>query len=252
MSDLTNGPAPGFWRMLWRTGGMLPLFLAIFTVVMSLISMAELRKGLAFASRGVEVSGEVLDRAEKRVRRDDRWETDYYLTVRYDAQGRVMEKRRKVLKRVYEASDIGSTRRVRYLPEKPETVEFEIGSTLASGKMMRWLSLALGIATLAALWWKGGRAVDAIRARKFGASQWVTVTGIREIKHKNGRSYQLQWTNSDFTTGSSLTAGREATFAPYPPGTKIEVFRGAKGHMWWVGDVGPRNAAATVPSVGKS
>ena len=118
--------------------------------------------------------------------------------------------------------------------------------------MMRWLSLALGIATLAALWWKGARAVDAIRARRYGASGQVTVTGVREIKRKNGRSYALEWIDAAGVEGSSLSAGSRARFDACPPGTRIEVFRGARGHMWWVGDVGPRGAAPTMPSVGRS
>ncbi|MFL4470566.1 DUF3592 domain-containing protein [Tateyamaria armeniaca] len=237
--------------MLWHTGGMLPLFLAVFTVIFTLISMAELRKGLAFAARGVEVSGQVMDRDEVRVRRDDRWQTDHYLTMRYTVPDEVIELRRKVTRSVYDASDIGSSRTVRYMPDAPRQVEFKIGETLAAGQTMRWLALALGLATLGTLWWKGGRAVDAIRARKFGALEQVTVTGVREIKHKNDRTYTLEWTDADHVTGSSLTSGSRARYADYPPGSRIEVYRGARGHMWWVGDVGPRTAAATVPSVGR-
>ena len=251
MSDLTDGHAPGFWRMLWRTGGVLPIFLFVFAVVFTLISMNELRSGLAFASRGVEVMGQVMDRDEQRVRRDGKWQTDHYLTVRYDVAGKPMEMRRKVRPRVYEASDIGSLRVVRYLPEAPNRVEFEIGQTLRDGGTTRWVALGSGLAALLTLWWKGARAVDAIRARKFGRAEQVTVTGIRKIRHKNGYSYRLQWVDQDGVEGESLSSGSQAPFERYPVHSRVEVFRGVAGHMWWVGDIGPRKAAATVPSVAK-
>ena len=235
--------------MLWRTGGLLPVFMAVFTVIFTLISMNEMRYGLAFASRGVETTGEVIDRQQQRVRRDDRWQTDYYLTMRYEAEGEVVEVRQEVRQYVYDSSEVGSLRYVRYLPEAPRRVEFEIGETLRDGRTMRWLSLAIGIATLAVLWWKGSKAVDAIRARKFGAVEHVTVTGLREVRHKNNTAYALEWVDSEGSAGNSMTRGSRAPFEAYRVGAKIEVFRGVAGHMWWVGDVGPRKVAATVPSV---
>ncbi|MEQ3710323.1 DUF3592 domain-containing protein [Tateyamaria sp.] len=251
MSDLTNGPSPGFWRMLRRTGGLLPVFLAVFMVIFSLISMNEMRKGLAFASRGVETTGEVIDRQQQRVRRDDRWQIDYYLTMRFEAVDEVVEVRQEVRQYVYDTSDIGSFRDVRYLPEAPRRVEFEIGETMRDGRTMRWVSLAIGIATLGVLWWKGSKAVDAIRARKFGAVEYVTVTGLREVKHKNSTAYALEWVDTEGNAGNSMTRGARAPFEAYPVGTQIELFRGVSRRMWWVGDVGPRKAATTVPSVGK-
>ncbi|MEM6372644.1 MAG: DUF3592 domain-containing protein [Pseudomonadota bacterium] len=252
MSDLTNGPAPGFWRMLWKTGGLLPLFLGVFTVIFTLISSGELRDGLAFEARGVTVEGDVVDRDSERVRRDDRWQTKYYLTIRYTVSDEEIEMRRSVRRTVYDNTQVGGVHLVRYLPERPRKVEFEVGQTLASGRLMRWISLGLGLATLGTLWWKGGKAVDAIRARKFGAAETVRVSEIREIRHKNGRTYALHWTDAQGTSASSLARSSCAAFDAYPPGTAIEVFRGVKGRMWWVGDVGPRASAATVPSRDKS
>ena len=96
------------------------------------------------------------------------------------------------------------------------------------------------------------RAVDAIRARKFGAAERATVIDVLEHRSKKSVRYQLQWFDKDGTIGTSLSSGRRDRFVPYPRHTSIEVFRGAKGHVWWVGDVGPRERATTVPSVGKS
>ncbi|MEO0767186.1 MAG: hypothetical protein AAFY75_14310 [Pseudomonadota bacterium] len=251
MSDLTHGPAPGFWRMLWRTGGALPLFLGVFTVMLTVVSLNEMRAGLAFAARGVEVLGQVMDRDEERVRRDDRWETDYYLTMRYETDRGPVEMRRKVRRQIYDASKVGTLRRVRHMPGLPHKVEFEIGQTIREASKTRWMALAAGLATLGTFWWKGLRAVDAIRARKFGAVEHVTVTGLRELRHKNGWNYRLQWIDDHGGDGESLTSGTRTPFAAYPAGTRIEVFRGVNGHLWWVGDVGPRKSAATVPSVAK-
>lgn len=238
--------------MLWRTGGVLPLIAAVVTMVMTIASVGALYEGLQFEARGIDTRAAILDRDIRKVRRDGRTETKYRVTFRYVVDGTEHDVTRTVSHRLYEASDVGSTRTVRYLDGRAHRVEFEIGSTMESGWAMRWVALFLGLLTLALLWWKGSRAVDAVRARKFGAQETVTVSEIAVSRHKTGKSYRLQWRDSNGGVGTSLSSGRRARYDPYPVGTQVDIFRGAKGRAWWVGDVGPRAEAATVPSVGKS
>lgn len=252
MKDLTHGPRPGFWWMLWRLGGLLPLVLAVMTVGVSLGSFGQLKSGLEFEADGVEVTADVVDRSTRQVRSGDRTKTEYRIDVLYMVNGTPVRVPRKVSRALYEASEIGSSRTVRYLPRRPMLVEIVPGETLADGRVARWVALGFGLLTLAVLWWKGAQAVDAIRARKFGTVERVSVVKIIKLKGKNTTRYQLQWFDDNKQFGTSLSSGNRARFDPYPLYSTVEVFRGAKGQAWWVGDVGPRDVAPTVPSVGKS
>ncbi len=238
--------------MLWRTGGVMPLIVGSVTVVMSIASFGALYEGLAFEAQGVVSRAEIMDRSTRRVRSNDRTKTEYSVLFRYDVEGHPREMRRKVSRRLYEESLVGTSRRVRYLPERPDRVEFQIGSTMESGRAMRWIALVLGVVTLVLLWWKGGRAVDAVRARKFGAQERVTVLDVSVTRINTGRLYRLKWVDQNGVEGTSLASGKRNRYEAYPPQSQVDIFRGAKGRAWWVGDVGPRAQAGTVPSVAKS
>ena len=252
MRDLTDGPRPGFWWMLWRVGGAVPLFFALITVVLSIASFGSLRDGLAFEVDGIDTHAEITDRYTKRVRRDEHTVTEHYVQFRYVGENVSRQATREVSRKVYEASDIGTSRTVRYLAGRPGKVEFQIGETMQAGRRSHWAALFVGLLTLGTLWWQGGRAVDAIRARKYGTIERATVIDIVEHKGKKSNSYTLQWFDKDGEISSSLSSQTRNRYEPYPSHTSIEIYRGAGGRAWWVGDIGPRADAATVPSVGKS
>lgn len=56
MKDLTHGPAPGFWKMLWRTNGLLVVIVVVATVAFGINGFIDLRLGQAFDARGVETT----------------------------------------------------------------------------------------------------------------------------------------------------------------------------------------------------
>ncbi|MEL6620333.1 MAG: DUF3592 domain-containing protein [Pseudomonadota bacterium] len=249
MQDFSNGPAPGFWRMWWNTGGAIPAVLALFACVLAVWSFANLRDGLVFDRFGVVVEAEVADRRTKRVRRNDRWQTDHYVTLRFRAEDQVIAHERRVSSGFYEDAAPGTMRQVRYVPDAPRKVEFVIGETWRDGQKMRWVSLAAGLGTLVAIWWTAGKAVDGIRARRFGRAGTARVRTLERRKSKNSTSYFLTFYDAAGTPGKTLSSSRKSRYDAYPAGTEIEVFYGAKGRMWWAGDVGPRAAASTVPDV---
>ncbi|MEO0381875.1 MAG: hypothetical protein AAF252_16525, partial [Pseudomonadota bacterium] len=79
---------------------------------------------------------------------------------------------------------------------------------------------------------------------------------IDERVHRNKNSttttYVLVWRDQHGEQGESLSSSSDSRYSEYGPNSKIEVFRDSKGKTWWVGDVGPRAPATTVPSVGKT
>ena len=256
MKDFTDGPAPGFFRLWWRRGGPFALILAVFVVIASVASYQTLKLGLAFDARGVAIEATATHRREQRVRRNDRTDTDYYVTFAYPVEGVQVSVERKVGLGLYRRLTPGATREIRYLPEQPRRMEYTIGKTWQDGQVIRWIAFALGLGALAALWWTARPAVEALRARKFGQVEWVKVREIdkKTRRTKSGRSttYTLVWVDGDGALGRSLASRSSARYAKFRPGSDIEVYRDSRGKTWWVGDIGPRAAASTVPDAGKS
>ena len=255
MKDYTNGPAPGFLRLWWGKGALFPVFLGLFSVLMTYFSYQSLKLGLAFDERGVVVEATATDRREQRVRRNDRTETDYYVTFEYPAGERLLSVEKRVGRDLYRQLEPGKTRDIRYLPERPRQMEHTIGDTWRDGQLTRWVSLAFGLGALAALWWTARPAVEALRARRFGQSEWARVQGVEErvSRTKNGSKtrYSLVWRDTRGARGESMSSGSRVRYSRYDPGMKIEVFRDSRGKTWWVGDVGPRSEVPTVPNAGK-
>ena len=255
MKDYTNGPAPGFLRLWWGKGAAVVLILGFATGVFTFFSYQALKLGLAFDRQGVFAQATATDRRQKSVRRDGRTETDHYVTFAYVADGERLVVERKVDRALYRDMTPGATREIRYLPYSPRTMEHTVGSNWQAGQVIRWLSLALGVGTLGALWWTARPAVEAIRARKFGEAERAKVWSIDErktrTKHGTRTRYVLVWTDQHGNRGESLESGSKTRYFRYGPTSDIEVFRDSRGKTWWVGDVGPRAEAPTVPDVGK-
>ncbi|WP_299378084.1 DUF3592 domain-containing protein [uncultured Tateyamaria sp.] len=256
MKDYTNGPAPGFLRLWWGKGAIFAICIAMFSVFTTVGSYHSLKRGLAFDAEGVVVEAMSVDRRTKRVRRNDRNETDYLVTFRYATESGEISVEKKVDRNLYEALTPGQLRDVRYLAGRPRQMEHTIGKTWRDGQVMRWLSLAFGLAALGVFWWTARAAIEAIRARKYGRAEWATVWSIDErisrSKNSESKTYVLVWRDAQGAKGESLPSGSRNRYFQYGPTSKIEVFRDSRGKTWWVGDVGPRASAPTVPDVGKS
>ncbi|GGX55581.1 hypothetical protein GCM10007385_25170 [Tateyamaria omphalii] len=256
MKDYTNGPAPGFFIMWWNKGALLPVALTVFVLLLTYGSYQSLKLGLAFDARGVVIEATATDRREQRVRRNDRTETDCYVTFEYRAEGAIQSVERKVDRGLYRSLVPGTPRDIRYLPERPRRMEYTIGKTWRDGQVSRWIALVFGLGALGAFWWTARPAVEALRARKFGRVEWAKVLHIDEriTQTKRGKKtrYVLVWEDSQGARGESLASSLQSRYFRYDPGSDIEVYRDSRGKTWWVGDVGPRATAPTVPDAGKS
>lgn len=256
MKDYTNGPAPGFLTLWWHKGGLFALIPAVFTTFVTVVSYDALRQGLAYDARGVVAVATATDRRERTVRRDNKTDTDYFVTFEYEVPGSVVSIERKVGMGVYRALEPGQTRSIRYLPENPRQMEYTIGKTWHDGQIMRWVALVLGIVSLGAFWWTARPVVEALRARKYGEAVWAKVIklDVNKTRTKRGTrtTYALVWQDDSGGTGRSLPDSTRTRFFRYGPTSDIEVYRDSRGKTWWVGDVGPRATAPTVPDAGKS
>lgn len=240
MRDYSNGPAPSYWQLFWKHGGVLPIILAVMTVIFTAISQSGLQTAARMEAEGEETLGRVTGREIEVTRRDGSTERKYYVSMAYVVDGEAFTARKKVSNRIYQARPEGSEHKVRYLRSAPKVVEFDIGSYAKQGSVLKWVSLALGLGTLAAGWFMGRSAVAMVRARRFGPEDRAKVVEVRKKKTKNSRGYVLIWRDSQGQEGQSLKSGSEARYSDYPPGTEITLFRDARGRGWWIGDVGPR------------
>jgi hypothetical protein len=233
-------------------GGVFLMFLAVMTVLSTLASFSYLRVGFAMEARGVVVPGTVVDR-EFVIRHTRRGgDTIYRVTVAYSAQGAVIRKRREVSRVFYNRYAEGARLTVRYLPDQPQTVEFEIGEQMRSGWAFHWLSLGLGVVVIGVSYWKARRIVAGIRARRYGEVGTGHSLGYKKFRFGPIAFYVLQWHDAYGAQGQSLWTRRHRRYDFYPKGTKVRFYRDLTGNMWWIGDVGPREQDAKLARNAKS
>lgn len=244
MTDFSQGEPPGFWHLFWRNGGIIPVILVFVTIVVTVFAFWDLRTALALDRRGVETVAEVVDRERRVERTDNRTRTRYFVTLRYEVSGTVLQDRQTVSRTFYEDHPEGSPQTVRYLPDQPDVVEFWVGRTASQGRSLQIAALVIGLVTLAFGWITGRRTVAMLRARRFGPHEVGTVVEIVERRTKRATVHALVWRDAQGERGMSDNTPTKKRYANYPPGTRIDLFRDAKGRAWWSGDVGDREEHA--------
>ena len=126
MKDHSTGTPPTFWRLFWKNGGVVPIIMAVFTVVFTVVSYSGLRTAEALQAEGETVWGKVVERETRIVRRNDRNQRVYYLTMTYPADGKEIRKRKEVSGPLYQKMQDGHESKVRYLPSDPQVVELSL------------------------------------------------------------------------------------------------------------------------------
>ncbi len=180
---------------------------------------------------------EVIDREIDRGGDD----TSYYITVRFVVDNAVIEDQRSVSQSLYRDTRVGGLHEVRYLPSDPRKFETFVGQRKQQAVLLQVIAGGVGVVSLLALWFFGGRANRAILARRLGRQEIATITSIVETKNSGtptGRGY-LIWKGPDGLRGESLM---------HPIGklraigvdAKINIYT-RKGFSVWEGDVGPRH-----------
>lgn len=236
MMDFTHEPPPGFLRLFWARGALLPLSLSVVLVLISLFISYDIRMAVNMRAVGEEVQGEVVARETRNIPVRDRIRRVHFVTMRYSAYGRPMETTQAVSLELFEASPPGMIRNVRFLPERPEIVEVYVGQFWDAGRRWQILPLVVGLLAIALLVVRGRAIVPAYEARLYGQAEVGHIIGV--ARHR-GR-HALVWRDGRGLVGESLPSGPER-YRRYDPGQKITLYRGRDGRAWWTGDVGSRN-----------
>ena len=98
----------------------------------------------------------------------------------------------------------------------------------------------IGLVWLAALWITGRWAVEALRARRYGACEMAEVTGIERsaVRVNNTPRYRLTWQDGRGRRGQSLLR-KKRDVDGYGAGDRVRIYQGLK-RPWWAGDIGDR------------
>lgn len=230
------------WRLFLRMGGWFAIASAVPLLVLTLVSSHQLGIAERFETEGRETVATVVDKyyTESTDSDGDRTVT-YYLVLDYvtDA-GEEMQISRSVGSGEYNRAKSGDRMPIWYLESEPDRTELSRGEHKRGSRIAQVIGLIFGALTLGALWYAGGRAVAAVRARRYGAQETATVTGLKRTAvsvNKKSR-YRVTWREQNGREGESLMYPYEE-LDDLPVGAEITIYQGIK-RAWWTGDVGER------------
>lgn len=234
-------PVP-FWRLFLKMGGWVVLVLGVILLIVTLISQSSFNTAQRFDAEGRATVALVRDKETTiSVDSDGDRSTTYWLTLEYVANGgEVVNIRRSVTAAEYRGANKGEVVGLTYLAGETDRVELTPGSNRKSARAGQAVALILGAFWLVALWITGRWAVEAVRARRFGAREEAEVIEIRRtgVRVNNRPRYRLVWRDGAGREGTSLLR-RERDLDGLMPGDRVPVYQGLK-RSWWVGDVGER------------
>lgn len=232
-------PVP-LWRLFLRMGGWFFIAFAIPLLILTLISNWQLTIAERFESEGRQTTAIVTERyfTESTDSDGDRTVT-YYFTLDYITdRGEEINLTRSVSSTLYNTTKVGDEIPIWYLETEPDRTEMRQGEHKSGSVVAQVIGLIFGVLALGSLWYSGGRAVAAVRARRYGAREKAQVIGVHSTNVKvNGKyRYRLSWREDSGRTGQSLMY-REDDLRGIGP--EITVYQGIK-RAWWTGDVGER------------
>lgn len=230
------------FMLFLKMGGWIVAIAGLVLLVLSIASSQSLKLAERFDDEG-RAAMAMIDKRYTKVERDSDGDrrTVYWLEFTFQTQaGQEVSLAKKVSSSEYNRAEVGKTYDLHYLESAPRTVELTRGANRRSSGASQIIALIVGLCWLAALWIVGGWAVAAVRARRYGAREIVTVSDVVESKirvNKQSR-YRLEWYDTRGRKGSSLLH-RWTTLKDYRAGDKIAIYEGVKT-SWWAWDVGER------------
>ncbi|MDA7429431.1 DUF3592 domain-containing protein [Primorskyibacter aestuariivivens] len=243
MTKIATDSPVSLWRLFFRMGGWLVFVFLLPLIVLTVISHSQLKLAERFETEGRETVATVTGKYYRESTDSDGDRTiTYYLNLKFvtDA-GETVEISRSVGRASYNAAQDGDEMPIWYLESEPDQTELQRGETRTGSRVAQIIGLVFGLLTLGALWFTGGRAVAAMRARKYGAEEPATVTGHERtaMRVNNKPRYRLTWREKNGRKGKSMMHKLDDIEA-FPVGSEITVYQGIK-RAWWSGDVGRRS-----------
>ena len=242
MEEPAAYPPVSTFRLFLKMGGWVPLIFAVVLVIITVIGQLSLNTAKRFDAEGRETVARVVEKytTESRDSDGDRTVT-YWLTLDYETtSGKVITRTRTATSSEYRRAREGSEITLRFLESDPTVTELTEGSYAQGAWVAQIIALVIGVMWLGALWITGRWAVEAARARRYGACEDAEVTGVERtsIRVNNRPRYRLSWKDGQGRPGKSLLRKR-ADVEQYGRGDRIRIYQGLK-RPWWAGDIGDR------------
>jgi len=226
------------FRIVLKTHVWVPLVLLSLAMIFGGIAGLAARTAAALETSGLIAQASVTDK-ERRESRDSEGRTrvSYYVSYAFvAASGERVAARPKVGPGFYGSVRVGGSFPVRYLPARPSTHEYQIGSYRSrSDSNLGFAALAL-VAAVASGAWLFLRAAPLFRALRGGSARRAVVTGHLEKPRKRysgQRKGRLQWRDE---TGAEGISGPVPMLdvASHPVGSRITVLvDGRSGRAYW-------------------
>ena len=240
-------PPISLFRLFWRMGGWVVIVFGAVFLIVTLIGYLSFQAAERFTREGVPATAVVTEKYLEESRDSDGDTViDYYLTLKFETQaGRAMRLTEMVSNDEYARAQEGGAFDLLYLRSDPTRVELTQGSNARAANGLQIAALCMGLIWLAGLWWIGRWAVEAGRARAYGARQVAHVTEVREsnVKVNNSYRYRLVWKDAAGHEGTSLLH-KATVLDGYGNGDPIVIYQGLK-RSWWAGDIGDREGGST-------
>lgn len=236
-------PPVSLFRLFWKMGGWIVLAIGAMLLVITMAGHFTFKAAQRFAGEGLPAVAVVTEKYTTESRDSDgdrtvtRWLTLEFVTQR----GRPIEVTDSVSSSEYRRAAEGQEFDLLYLRSDPTQVELTEGSNAKTARVTQIIALIVGLIWLGALWWIGRWAVEAVRARRYGAREEAHVTEVRRtnVKVNNRSRYRLIWRDADGREGQSLLHKPE-NLDMFSNGAPITIYQGLK-RPWWAGDIGDRD-----------
>lgn len=231
----------GWFSLFVRFGGWVSFIFGVLLVALTAFSASSLYLADRMDSDGRYARAAVLDKRVVISTDSDGDEVrDYFVGFAFKTSDGGARAEAKVSRAFYERAKPDDEHVIRYLRADPSQIEYDPGSYRRSGALLRNIGLAMGLVGLGALWFFGGQANRAIKARRDGEKRFAVITEIREINVEVNDVTQgrLHWRETDGKTGQTLMHDMPKLLNLYDAGDRIVVFR-LGSDAFWEGDVGP-------------
>lgn len=231
------------YRLAMRSHAWVLLFPLFFNVVFGVIGLLALQSAQLLDRYGVEGTAVVTDKDIRESRDSDgRRSYTYYLSYDWSLQGGGMHSGRSSVQRSrYNATAVGDSIAILYVPHDPDTHEIEIGNNRLFGLLFLGVSAVsmIVLAGIAAFFYR--RIGAKLRAVRRGEVREARVLSIQQTNTtaNNHRMWRLHWRDATGEIGQSGMMRRDR-LEPFPEGSVIVVYLDpVSGQGFWEEELSP-------------
>lgn len=224
-------------KIVRKTNLWMPVVALVVAVICSGMSAMKARSASLLEEFGVVVQGVVTNRERRETRDSDGDVTiSYYVSYRYSAGGEILSYRKKVGSGFYNSVRIDQVIPIRYLPDRPKSHEYQIGSFRREATELAGFAGLAGIVMSGLLIWivtKSGPLFRALKGGEVRQAQVISHVQKPGRGKSGGRYGRLRWRDEHGVEGLSGVVPM-LDVVSHPVGTRIRVVIDPKSRLgYW-------------------